>query len=127
MDSVFDHHPYLVSTALISRVAALPPRVLNQPRAVVLPLPPECGRYGLVSGAVRVRSNLSQLGRLLHRVALTREKVLGERVEYVHAVAEVAAADWNVHADDLVLVWLVNLERRLKDVEEVGQGAVSVG
>ena len=74
-----------------------------------------------------VSKYLSELGRLLDGVALAREEVLGEGVEDVDAEAEVAAADGDVHADDLVLVRLVDLQRRLKHVQEVGQGAVPEG
>ena len=68
-----------------------------------------------------LRRDLAQLRGLLHRVPLPSEEVLGEGVQHVHAVAEVAAADRDVHRDDLVLVWLVDLQRRLEDVEEVGE------
>ena len=68
-----------------------------------------------------LRRDLAQLRGLLHRVPLAREEVLGEGVQHVHAVAEVAAADGDVHRDDLVLVGLVDLERGLQHVQEVGQ------
>ena len=68
-----------------------------------------------------LRRDLAQLRGLLHRVPLPSEEVLGERVQHVHAVAEVAAADRDVHRDDLVLVGFVDLERGLQHVQEVGQ------
>ena len=68
---------------------------------------------------------LAELGRLFDGIALPREEVLGERVEDVDAEAEVPAADGDVHAYDLVFVGLVDLQRGLQDVEEVGECAVS--
>ena len=63
--------------------------------------------------------------RLLHFfimiLAFAREKVLGERVQHVNTEAQVAPADGNVHGDDLELVGLVDLQRRLQHVKEVGQ------
>ena len=59
--------------------------------------------------------------RLLDGVSLPGEEVLGEGIKDVNAEAEVAFADGDVHRDDLVLVWLVDLQRRLEDVEEVGE------
>ena len=71
------------------------------------------------------QSYLAELGRLFDGIALPREEVLGERVEDVDAEAEVPAADGDVHAYDLVFVGLVDLQRGLQDVEEVGECAVS--
>ena len=66
-------------------------------------------------------SHFAQLSGLLYRVALPGKEVLGESVEDVNAEAEVPFADGDVHRDDLVLVWLVDLEGGLEDVEEVGE------
>ena len=71
-----------------------------------------------------MRRHFTQLGRLFHGVALSREEVLGEGVQHVDAVAEVSLADGDVHADDFVLVGLVDLKGRLEDVQEVGEGVV---
>ena len=125
------------------------PRGLDESSAIVFPLPPECRRNGLVAGSVGMCGNLesrvehgclrvvsqkhprspdysylAELGRLLDRIALPRKEVLREGIEDIDAEAEVAAADGDVHADDLVFVGLVDLQRGLQDIEEVGECAV---
>ena len=92
---------------------------LNHAGAVFLPLPPEGRRYRVVAGTIRLGSHLTQLSCLLNRVALPSKEVLGQRVKDVDAETEVALADRDVHRDDLVLVWLVDLKGGLEHVEEV--------
>lgn len=76
----------------------------------------------LVAGLLRPRLYLADLGHGLdYRVALARKEVLGECVQYVHAVNQVTPTYRYVHGHDLVLVGLVDLKRRLQDVQEVGQ------
>ena len=100
-------------------------KYLNHTGTVLLPLPPQGRRYRVVARPIRLGSHFAQLSGLLDRIALPGKEVLGESVEDVNAEAEVALADGDVHRDDLVLVWLVDLEGGLQDVEEVGECAVS--
>ncbi|GLH13421.1 Protein of unknown function [Gryllus bimaculatus] len=101
-----------------ARLLVLAPRVLDEPRAVLLALPPQPHLVG-------PRLHLVQLPRFLDGVALPREEVLGERVQDVHAEHEVALADGDIHRHDLVLVRLVDLQGRLQHVQEVGQLVVA--
>ena len=107
-------------------VAAVPaPRVLDEAGAVLLPLAPQRRRDRVVAGPVGGYRHFGHLDRLFDRVALASEKVSRQGVEDVGAVHQVAAADGDVHGDDLVLVGLVDLQRRFQNVQEVGQLVVA--
>jgi len=110
---------------IVARDLVFAPRVLDQPRAVLLALPPQRRRHRLVTDLARPRVDLAQFGSLLDWTALAREKVFGERVKNVYAEHEVALADRDVHRNDFVLVGLVDLQRRLEHVQEVGQLVVA--
>lgn len=107
---------------LLGGLRELAPRALYGYRAVHLAHAPQRRANCLVTRLLRPRLDLADLGhRLDDRVALAREKVLSQRVQYVHAVDQVTLAYWYVHGHDLVLVRLVDLQRGLQDVQEVGQ------
>merc|ERR1719433_135253 len=89
------------------------PHGLYHAGAVFLPLAPKRARDGVIAGPVSLRRHLAQLRGLLHWVTLPSEEVLGEGVQDVHAVAEVATADGDVHGDDFVLIRFMYLQRRL--------------
>lgn len=100
----------------------LAPGVLYGDGAVHLAHAPQRRADRLVSRLLRPRLDLADLRhRLDDRVSFAREKVFGERVQYVHAVYEIAPAYRYVHGHDLVLVRFVDLQRWLQDVQEVGQ------
>ena len=103
----------------------LAPGVLNEPGAVLLALAPEGRGDGLVADLAGPRLHLGELTRLLDRIALSREEVLGECVEDIHAKHKVALTYGNVHRYNLVLVGLVYLQRRLQHVEKVRQLVVA--
>jgi hypothetical protein len=60
--------------------------------------------------------HFAQFRRFFDGVSFTSKEVLGECVQDVDAVAEISFANRDVHADDLVLVGLVDLKRWLQDV-----------
>ncbi len=68
--------------------------------------------------------HLSKFCGLLDWVSLSGEEVLGQGIQHVDAITQVASADGDVHADDFVLVRLVDLEGRFQNVEEVREGVV---
>jgi len=77
---------------------------------------------GFVSSLLWPRLYLTDLGHGLNdRVAFACEEVLRKCVQYVHTVDQVTLTYRYVHGYDLVLIWLVDLKRRLQDVQEVGQ------
>ena len=100
----------------VLRLVVPAPHSLDHAGAVLLPLAPECAGDGVIAGPVSLGSDLTQLRGLLHRVALPREEVLGQGVQNVNAVAEVAATNRDVHGDDFVLVRFMNLQRRLEHI-----------
>ena len=105
--------------------AVLPPGHLDEPGAVLFALPPQSRRDRVVARPLDGHGRLVDFHRLFNWVALAGEEVARQGVQDVDAVHQISPADGDVHRDDLVLVGLVDLQRRFQHVQEVRQLVVA--